>query len=235
MIKQGLFIATFLLLVGCIRISSSDGADILPTTAATAVPLPPTPILPSPTSLPATAILPPTQTPHPTETAVPSPTATPKLLRPHYVLDIALDTTINTAKVAQTVTLRNNSEDTWDEIVFNISQAYWPGIFNLHGIEITDSTGEQQAIAYRLENTMLHLPLSQPLLPDAQLTIQFDFSLNLPRLDPIGWGPEGNTGWEPGLIQMGDFYPALVPYQTRQRLANMAICPGRRSRYQQRG
>ncbi|MCA9972934.1 MAG: hypothetical protein KC425_22105, partial [Anaerolineales bacterium] len=41
----------------------------------------------------------------------------------------------------------------------------------------------------------------------------FGYRLALPRLDPSGWGPEGNAGWGPELLQMGDWYPALVPYQ----------------------
>ncbi|MCB9420402.1 MAG: M1 family metallopeptidase [Ardenticatenaceae bacterium] len=210
-----LFIVASLFLSGCIHISSY-APPALPTTAATAVPPPPTPILPSATPLPptGTAVLPPTATSLPTNTAVPTPTAAPELVRPHFTLDIALDTTARTAQVTQTVTLRNDSGDDWEELVFNISQAYWPGVFRLGAVAVTDSAGIQQAISYELHNTMLHLRLPQPLLPDEQVVIQFDFDLSLPRLDPLGWGPEGNSGWEPDLIQMGDFYPALVPYQS---------------------
>ncbi len=210
------FITAILLLTGCIRVSS-NGPEALPTMAATTVPLSPlpTPILPTPTSLPTeTAVLPPTQTPLPVETAVPTSTPRPEIIRPHYTLDITLDTANNTAQISQIVLLNNDSSDSWEEIVFNISQAYWPGIFHLNGVEITASTGSAQAISPRLENTMLHLPLPQPLPPGTPLTITFDFSLTLPRLDPTGWGPEGNAGWEPGLVQMGDFYPALVPYRS---------------------
>jgi hypothetical protein len=212
--KNVLFIAVILLLTGCIRVSSNEME--VPTMAATAVPLPSTPILSSPTLRPsATAVLPPTQTPLPanTATAVPTSTPWPEIIRPHYTLDITLDTTNNTAQISQIVLLNNDSDAHWEEIVFNISQAYWPGIFHLNGVEIAASTGSTQAVTPRLENTMLHLPLPQPLPPGAPLTVTFDFSLTLPRLDPTGWGPEGNTGWEPGLVQMGDFYPALVPYR----------------------
>lgn len=215
--KIPLLIAALLLLTGCIRISSDAAPEAslsaLPTEIATAVvPPPPTPIPASPTPLPPAATLPPTATPLPTATAEPTATPAPSLPRPHYDLIISLDTTNYTAQVSQTVTLRNDSGDVWQEVVFNISQAYWPGVFTLNGTEV-ERDGVVTAVAPQLENTMLHLSLPQPLPPEAIITIQFDFNLTLPRLDPIGWGPEGNTGWEPGLIQMGDFYPALVPYQ----------------------
>jgi hypothetical protein len=111
------------------------------------------------------------------------------------------------------VILTNNSRDIWQEIVFNISQAYWPGIFNLNSVELENSSGGLLATTYYLDNTMLHIPLSPELPPGETMTVHFAFDLTLPRLDPIGWGPAGNAGWEPGLVQMGDFYPALVPYQ----------------------
>lgn len=60
---------------------------------------------------------------------------------------------------------------------------------------------------------MLTLPLDPPLAPGAPLTVTFAFSLALPPLDPVGWGPRGNVGWGASLTQVGDWYPALVPYR----------------------
>jgi hypothetical protein len=113
--------------------------------------------------------------------------------------------------VSEVVTLPNGSSDSWSEVVFNISAAHWPGIFSLSGTEV-EIDGEVLQVTTSLENTMLHVPLSRSLAPGEIVAIRFDFMLQLPVLDSVGWGPTGNAGWGPGIIQMGDFYPALVPY-----------------------
>jgi hypothetical protein len=133
--------------------------------------------------------------------------------RPHYDLHVNLDTDAHTVEIAQIVTLPNDSADTWDEVIFNIAPAHWPGIFTLRQASIFQQ-GVTAAVATSLKNTMLRVPLRQPLPSGESIIIRFDFSLDLPRIQWGGWGPTGNAGWEPGLIQMGDWYPALVPYQS---------------------
>jgi hypothetical protein len=131
---------------------------------------------------------------------------------PHYQLHVSLDGVSNRVQVEQQVTLTNQSGEAWEKIVWNVSPAYWPGVFALHTAAVTQN-GLSQVVTPTLDLTMLHVPLTQPLLPDGVVTVAFDYELNLPPLDPNGWAPEGNAGWANGLIQMGDWYPALVPYQ----------------------
>jgi hypothetical protein len=113
--------------------------------------------------------------------------------------------------VQQTITQTNGTADTWEELVFHVANAYWPGIFNLHTLAVNN-----QPITPTLEVTMLHLPLPEPLLPGMTAGTQFSYTLNLPPVNPVGWGPTGNAGWTQELVQMGDWYPALVPYQEGQ-------------------
>jgi hypothetical protein len=131
---------------------------------------------------------------------------------PHYQLRVALDTNSYQAHVEQRVTVINHGPDTWREVVFHISPAYWSGIFELDRAEMRVS-GVSQATTPSLTGTVLRLPFTQPALPGEAVVVDLWFTLKLPRLDPLGWGPTGNTGWGPGIIQMGDWYPALVPYQ----------------------
>lgn len=157
-------------------------------------------------------------TPVPTKTIVYSPT--PELTEtplspsiPHYDFLVHLDYPNHYVQVEQTVNLANNSTDSWEEIVFNVSPAYWPNIFSLESLEIA-LDGVTWSTEPQWTSTMLHVSLPRPLDLDEAITINLAFSLSLPTLDPYGWGPAGNAGWAPDVTQMGDWYPALVPYQT---------------------
>ncbi|MEZ4644521.1 MAG: M1 family metallopeptidase [Chloroflexota bacterium] len=131
---------------------------------------------------------------------------------PHYNIDVSLTYDAHVADVSQTVTLLNDSGDGWAEVVFHAAPAYWGDMLQLSGVWLTLDGAEETAV-YELQETMLHVQLPRLLLPGEALAVAFAYRLNLPRLDPTGWGPEGNAGWGPDLIQMGDWYPALIPYE----------------------
>jgi hypothetical protein len=157
-------------------------------------------------------------TPVPTITAIHLPTLEPteaplSLSLPHYDLFVHLDYPNHHVQVEQIVTLANSSAEPWDEIVFNVSSTYWPNIFTLQSLELT-LDGRTSAVEPHWAATMLHVLLPRPLNPAETITINLIFTLSLPQLDPYGWGPAGNAGWASDVTQMGDWYPALVPYQT---------------------
>ncbi len=169
-----------------------------------------------------TAALPPTPdtallattTPVPVAT-IPTPTPTlPTLLRPSYQMQVNLNYDARTAVVTQTVTIPNTTNATWSELVFHAAPLYWPGFFTLDTITLGTTAITPTAVSPAIASTMLTLPLAAPLPPGQSAQVQFRYRLNLPRLDPLGWGPTGNAGWGPSLIQMGDWYPALVPYDS---------------------
>jgi len=60
---------------------------------------------------------------------------------------------------------------------------------------------------------MLHIPLAEPLASGQELTIGVTFVLTLPHLNPLWWVPKGNFGWGERVTQVGDWHPALVPYE----------------------
>lgn len=133
---------------------------------------------------------------------------------PHYQMELTLDHIGHRVQVSQSTTVVNDSPDTWDELIFNVSTAYWPRIFALHGSTVSsEEQSERVDLPSSLANTMLSTQLSPALAPGEAVTVHFDYSLELPRLDPVGWGPTGNAGWGPNLMQLGDWYPALVPYE----------------------
>lgn len=154
----------------------------------------------------------PTAAPTSQITAVsPQPTPMPALPLPDYWLDVDLDYATRAAAITQTVTVPNNSTDEWFNIVFHAAPAYWPGLLTLEETAVAVS-GAPVTITPAISNTMIYLPLPAPLPPGETAEVQFRYTLNLPRLDPLGWGPVGNAGWNADLIQMGDWYLSLVPY-----------------------
>lgn len=163
--------------------------------------------LPAPPDLAETTII-------PTSPATAVPLAPPPFAqtRPHYDILVDLDYANHTAVVTQTITIPNNSRTDWNEVVFHAAPAYWPGFLDLQNIALMPSAQETITLTPTITSTMIHLPLPTPILAGESASMQFNYQLTLPRLDPLGWGPVGNAGWGPDLIQMGDWYPSLVPY-----------------------
>jgi hypothetical protein len=152
-----------------------------------------------------------TETPFPSALATPAPPVSSLPPRPHYLLDVDLDYFQRTVYVTTTVTIPNQTGDEWSEIVFHASPLYWRDLFNL--IESTVTLDEQTAVVTpTIRTTMIHIPLPRPVSPGEAVIVEFQYALFLPRLNPLGWGPVGNAGWGPDVIQMGDWYPALIPY-----------------------
>lgn len=172
--------------------------DAAPTTILAE--LPPTPDPTQPTAVPT---IQPTAVP-----ATPAPLPQP---RAYYEMLVDLNYAAHTAYVTQTVTIPNTTSDNWPSLVFHAAPVYWAGVFDLVDTAVI-TAGQAVTITPTITNTMIHLPLASPLLAGETTQIQFRYHLNLPRLDPLGWGPTGNAGWGPDLIQMGDWYPSLVPY-----------------------
>lgn len=144
------------------------------------------------------------------DASAPAPLASGLL--PYYEIDVTLDYDNHTLTARQTVTVPNTGGEAWTEIVFNVSAAYWE-LFDLERVTLAgevSNTGE--AIEPEWDGTMLRVPLPRPLLPGKRAVVLLDYTLRLPRLDPYGWGPAGNAGWSPEVTQVGDWYPALVPY-----------------------
>lgn len=130
---------------------------------------------------------------------------------PFYDLVVDLDYERHTAVISQTVIFANDSSDEWADVVFHAAPAYWGTMLNLREVTVILG-GESFVIPPTRNTTMLRIPLPRLVGPGETVAVTFDYSLALPRLDPVGWGPEGNAGWGPNLIQMGDWYPALIPY-----------------------
>lgn len=179
----------------------------LPTTAATTPPVLPTETAvstPSPLRFATSTASMPT----PTTTAAPSVNGR----FPQHTLLVELDYSAHQATISQTISLLNNSLSPWAEAIFHASLAHWPGLFVLDTANV-HLNGTRYPVQPTWDNTMLHVPLPHSLPPGQTAEIQFTYRLLLPHIALDDWGPAGNAGWNDDLLQMGDWYLTVVPYQ----------------------
>lgn len=130
---------------------------------------------------------------------------------PAYTLDIALNYADRRLDVVQRIAITNHSPDVWDEVVFAVSSAYKPDVFELHFTRVATTNAERWTRAV-MSRTMLHIPLPYPLAPGGATQVILDYTIHIPPVAPTDWLPLGNLGAGEHLIQAGDWHPTLVPY-----------------------
>ncbi len=116
-------------------------------------------------------------------------------------------------RVTQQVSLANSSGDAWDAIVFNVPIHYTPDAFFLDRMTVTLGDQVQEGTpGFSGRETILSVPLPRPALPGETIEIDMGYRVVIPPVGPTDWPPVGTTGWSSGMIQAGEWYPALVPY-----------------------
>lgn len=193
--------------------TSPAGPTIIVVTSLPTIVSPAAPPTRPDTTPPSIVTLPATNTPITLASQTALPPTPPPIALPTYYLTATLDYATHFIQVEEQINLVNNSPDDWQELVLNVSTAYWSGIFNLQQVSVSVD-GQQEEINNWLDNTMLHVSLTHPAGTGQSIQLHLAYTLTLPPLDPTGWGPTGNAGWRNDVTQVGDWYPALVPYQT---------------------
>src|SRR5687767_7828920 len=100
---------------------------------------------------------------------------------PNILLDVEMNYTAHTMQVRQIVDMSNTSQDAWDEIVFNVPVGAVPGIFVLQdttvgiGPTITPVTPD-----FVDGDTILRLPLPEPVLPGQALQVMMHYEVIIP-------------------------------------------------------
>jgi hypothetical protein len=197
-------LAALVLLAGC---ASSDPTAPLPREATSL-----------PTVPPATEVA-----PTATTIATPAPDATerPRLSQSADIIAVVPDVTLNVElfyserwmRVQQTVTLINRSPDSWDEVVFNVPINVVPEAFYLDRVTVTQGDRVQEGTPGLFgAETILRVPLPAPVSPGDSMQIDLGYRVVIPPIASTDWPPVGTTGWRFGIIQAGEWYPALVPY-----------------------
>ncbi len=189
-----------------------------------------TPFLPPAVAQTAT----PAPTPAPTTTAAPAqptpipPTATPELStgpfstdptlpRSRYEFSADFDYEQHELIVFQGLTYINRAEEPLETLVLVVEPNRTAGVFRLKALNWITGDAVQE---YTLEGGLLEIPLSEPLLPWKSLTLNLEYTLQI----PAGPGTLGYTGRQTNL---GDWYPYAPLYQPgRGWLAHEPGSPG---------
>jgi hypothetical protein len=136
---------------------------------------------------------------------------------PNILLDVEMDYIAHTMQVRQIVEMSNTSQDAWDEIVFNVPVGAVPGIFVLQDTTVGIGPTITPVIPdFTDGDTILRLPLPETVLPGQALQVVMHYEVIIPPVYPEEVPPTGLTGWNDNLIQAGEWYPMLVPYQDSQ-------------------
>ncbi len=149
--------------------------------------------------------------PTPTPTEVP-----PARTIPRYVLEVSLDYEGHSLEAAERLDFINLTQDTLEELVFNVFPNYAEAVFFLQSVTLEAAGGEEEEAPepeYALSGTSLRVQLPKALKPGDELTLFLEFSLELPRMSPFGLWSAGSLGYSDRALAVGNWYPVLVPYR----------------------
>jgi cytoskeletal protein RodZ len=151
----------------------------------------------------------------------PVPTATQAAVVrtiPKYVLEVSLDYEGHSLSASEQLDFVNRTEDTLDELVFNVFPNHAEDVFFLESLTMEPASTDEEPpeLEYALSGTSLRVILPSPLEPGDELTLFLDFSLDLPRMNPYLEWSNGSLGYSDRAIAVGNWYPILVPYREGQ-------------------
>ncbi|PKN92265.1 MAG: hypothetical protein CVU44_14080 [Chloroflexi bacterium HGW-Chloroflexi-6] len=206
-----LFLSGLILLTGCLPIP-----DIVTVTPAPASPQAAT-LTPlgaaSPTNPPQVALTPLPSIPVPSATAAPTPTAPPTAaILPYYLIDVSLDYDAKTVAVAQQIRYTNQTGTPLNDLMLAVVPNLWTGAFRLEKLTIFELLEPE----YKLDGQRLTIQLPDPLPPEAEITLQIGYTLDLPEHNP---NPDPNLvrpdifGYTTNQLNLVDWYPFIVPYE----------------------
>lgn len=138
---------------------------------------------------------------------------TPSMDIPHYKMDIDLDYTAHIAEITQEINIRNNSLDEWNQLVFHVAASRLPGTFVLRKIYWADNPAKSPEHSFDPVTLTLAVNFETPLLPGEQTALNMEYSLDVPPTSYDQWPPQGIIGYNANIMQFGNWYPAIVPYE----------------------
>jgi hypothetical protein len=132
----------------------------------------------------------------------------------HYLLEVQLSDETWTADVVETIEVTNNSTDPWNQLAFHLPFAHTAGVFDLQTITGEDAADTVVPHSFDPATLILLIQLAQPLQPGVKTTLNISYSLNVPLTSYEDWPPEGTVGHDLQIMQLGNWYPVLVPYRS---------------------
>ncbi len=192
-----------LILTACAAPSPASAPEyqlLTPPASVSATPTPFSPALPTFTSLPPTATI----TPVPSATPTPLAPVAEGNPRPQYHLSAILDYEAHTMTVNETIYYTNQTGFALNALVLVVEANRYANCFVLEKISVN---GAQ--VTPILTKARLDLPLGTPLEPNERITIEIDYTLNIPpKAHEKVFGYIGD--YQTNIV---DWYPFVAPYR----------------------
>lgn len=130
--------------------------------------------------------------------------------RYHYDMDLTLDPDARTVSGHVAFTFFNDSEDAWDKLCLrDYPSLFADGVTDGAMTAITGMKDGRDGSALEFERekdvSVLWVPLSEPLEPGAEMTLEYDFKATIPTLDD-------RFGVSNSIFNVTNFYPILAEY-----------------------
>ncbi|MBN1525832.1 MAG: M1 family metallopeptidase [Spirochaetales bacterium] len=133
------------------------------------------------------------------------------VLYPSYDLDINLKYDEHRIEVIQKVEVWNTLQEPIPELVFCVEPDGYENVMILESAEIT---GEPPVrLDADLSKGILTIPLESDVAVGKKIAVTLKYSLNLFFIDSGDMHPYGNFAYAENVIQCGDFYPVLNPWE----------------------
>lgn len=123
-----------------------------------------------------------------------------------YHIDLQIDDQFRTIQGKQKMRLTNNETVPLEQLYFHLFANYSGGEINVSSVKINQETVPAELEA---ENTILMVPLAQPLNPGENLEVTMEYEIGIPT--EMG-GNYGLFGYFDGILVLDTFYPMLAVY-----------------------
>jgi hypothetical protein len=166
----------------------------------------------TPTPLPTATSLPPTETPIPptsTPEVTPTATAVPAPARAQYTLDTVMDYGAKTVAVNETIAYPNHSGGPLTDLMLAVEPNLWANCFTLNSLSLDGVP----VVLYSLDGQKLSFPLTNVMQPETTVTLQLQYTLALPLIEPTNPNLSRPRifGYSPRQINLTNWYPFIVP------------------------
>jgi hypothetical protein len=153
-----------------------------------------------------------------------APAAGPPAAYPRYDFSITLAYDLHTLDVDEKMTVANRTDKTWERLVFCATPAVHPGVFALGRFSLKLSN-EDFVVTPVIRGSMLVADLPRAVRPGEDVTAELHFRLTLRRLDPHAIHPAGNLGYGDQVLQCGDCFPVLTPFDPERGFREWEYAP----------
>jgi hypothetical protein len=131
--------------------------------------------------------------------------------KPRYSLSIDLSFDLHRADVRERMGVTNRTGKKWERLVFSVPPAANGSVFQFDSLRLK-YRNKTDAVVPVIRGSMLSFSLPDPVFPGDAIEAEMSFRLSLPRLDPYDVHPKGNQGYGDKVMQFGDFFPTLTPF-----------------------